>query len=603
MIVPMKRLTLLCMEKDVDRVLNAVRDLGTVHVTSVQPPAGDDLEQSRQLLERAQKAQEIISREVDALSGKERQAAPTHQGRAEAADADQIIELVHELTKRQQDAAQLLEGYRFEIERLSGLGDFDPGDIVELGEKGVTVKLIQSPAGTVLSAPAGWQLQALGSNEHGAAFYALIGLGPMDLSGLDLGGPFTEFRLPQRSTSQLMELAEQVEKEMGAVSAELAGLGAYMPSLSERASQIEERVAFLEVREGMGDVDRVAYLKGYIPADGVERLRTQARDIGCAVVAETPRAGENVPTLIQYPKVVRPIKTMFDVLKILPSYWETDVSWTFLLFFTVFVGMLIGDGGYGLLLVAVAAYIAISKKGVSRSALVMLLLLGISVTVFGAMSGSWLGIAPLPAFLEALKIPWLADNNNVMSLCFLIGAIHITIAHVWNVIEVFPRPQFLAQIGWTAIVWAMYFLANSVVLGQGTPSFMLYLLGVGVLLVVFFMTPPAELKRNAINHVLLPLTLVSFFVDIISYVRLFAVGVATVAVMDSFNGMAASIGFGNVLTATFAVLILIFGHSLNLVLAALAVLVHGVRLNTLEFSSHKGLSWSGNPFRPFARRS
>ncbi len=132
---------------------------------------------------------------------------------------------------------------------------------------------------------------------------------------------------------------------------------------------------------------------------------------------------------------------------------------------------------------------------------------------------------------------------------------------------------------------------------------MLYLLGVGVLLVVFFMTPPAELKRNAINHVLLPLTLVSFFVDIISYVRLFAVGVATVAVMDSFNGMAASIGFGNVLTATFAVLILIFGHSLNLVLAALAVLVHGVRLNTLEFSSHKGLSWSGNPFRPFARRS
>ena len=265
---------------------------------------------------------------------------------------------MHELTKRQQDAAQLLEGYRFEIERLSGLGDFDPGDIVELGEKGVTVKLIQSPAGTKVRTSR-MAAAGLGSNEHGAAFYALIGLGPMDLSGLDLGGPFTEFRLPQLSASQLIELAEQAEKEMGAVSAELAGLGAYVPSLSERASQIEERVAFLEVREGMGDVDRVAYLKGYIPADGVERLRTQARDIGCAVVAETPRAGENVPTLIQYPKVVRPIKTMFDVLKILPyKPMLLDVPSVF----TVFWGCLSGMGP-GLLLVAVAAYIAISKKG------------------------------------------------------------------------------------------------------------------------------------------------------------------------------------------------------------------------------------------------
>lgn len=602
MIVPMKRLTLLCMDKDVDRILGTVRDLGTVHVTSVQPPAGDDLEQSHQLLERTQKAQEIIAREVAAIAEKERETAPPSVG-AEVSDVGEIVDRVHELAKKQQDNAQLLDGYRFEIARLSGLGDFDPVNITRLEESGITVKLLQAPVGIILSAPTGWQLQTLGSNEKDEVFYALIGLGPVDLSGLDLGGTFMEVRLPQRSMSELLVLAEQAERDIAIAGAEIADLAVHLLALTERASQISERVAFLEVREGMGDADQVAYLQGYIPADGVERLREHAREVGCAVVAETPRVGENVPTLIRYPKIVKPIKTMFDVLKILPSYWETDVSWTFLLFFTIFVGMLIGDGGYGLLLVAVAAYVAITKKNAPRGALVMLLLLGISVTAFGAMTGSWLGIAPLPAFLEALKIPWLAENDNVMSLCFLIGAIHITIAHVWNMIEIFPRPQFLAQIGWTAIVWAMYFLANSVVLGQGTPSFMIYLLAGGAVLVVLFMTPPAELKQNAINHVLLPLTLVNFFVDIISYVRLFAVGVATVAVMDSFNGMAASIGFGNVLTATFAVLILIFGHSLNLVLAALAVLVHGVRLNTLEFSSHKGLSWSGNPFRPFARRS
>jgi len=357
------------------------------------------------------------------------------------------------------------------------------------------------------------------------------------------------------------------------------------------------------VREGMGGAEQVAYLQGYIPKETVGRLRERAQEMGFAVVAETPRAGEDVPTLISYPKILKPIKTLFDILRILPSYWETDVSWTFMVFFTIFVGMLIGDAGYGLLLLAVTGFLAVRSKKASRSALVLLLLLGLSVTAFGIMSGSWLGIKPLPPALESLRIPWLGDNDNIMSLCFLIGAIHITIAHIWNIIEVFPKPQFLAQLGWTAVVWAMYFLANSVVLGRGLPTFMMYLLGAGVLLVVLFMTPFSQIKKNVINHALLPLTLVNFFVDIISYVRLFAVGVATVAVMESFNGMAASVGFGNVLTAVFAVLILIFGHTLNLVLAGLAVLVHGVRLNTLEFSSHKGLSWSGNPFRPFARRS
>jgi len=124
-----------------------------------------------------------------------------------------------------------------------------------------------------------------------------------------------------------------------------------------------------------------------------------------------------------------------------------------------------------------------------------------------------------------------------------------------------------------------------------------------VVLVVLFMTPLAEIKKNWMNHMLLPLTLASFFVDIVSYVRLFAVGVATVAVMQGFNGMAASLGFDHVWTAVPAVLILIIGHSLNLALCVLAILVHAVRLNTLEFSNHKGLTWSGFLFQPFARKS
>jgi V/A-type H+-transporting ATPase subunit I len=117
------------------------------------------------------------------------------------------------------------------------------------------------------------------------------------------------------------------------------------------------------------------------------------------------------------------------------------------------------------------------------------------------------------------------------------------------------------------------------------------------------MKTPSELKHGWIDHALLPLTMIGNFVDILSYIRLFAVGYASIAVLAAFNDMAASIGFDSVLTAVAASLLLLFANALNIVLAGLGVLVHAVRLNTLEFSTHKGLAWQGhNQYTPFARR-
>ncbi|MBN2444535.1 MAG: V-type ATP synthase subunit I, partial [Spirochaetales bacterium] len=92
---------------------------------------------------------------------------------------------------------------------------------------------------------------------------------------------------------------------------------------------------------------------------------------------------------------------------------------------------------------------------------------------------------------------------------------------------------------------------------------------------------------------------ISCFSDIISYVRLFAVGLATVKVAEAFNEMAAGAGFGP-FGVIIAVLILILGHSLNMTMAALSVMVHGIRLNMLEFSGHMDLQWAGTKYKPFS---
>jgi len=86
---------------------------------------------------------------------------------------------------------------------------------------------------------------------------------------------------------------------------------------------------------------------------------------------------------------------------------------------------------------------------------------------------------------------------------------------------------------------------------------------------------------------------------VVSYIRLFAVGLATVAIADAFNNIAANLGWSSLITGFFAALILLFGHTLNMLLGGMAILVHGVRLNVLEFSSHLGMEWAGYKYTPF----
>ena len=233
----------------------------------------------------------------------------------------------------------------------------------------------------------------------------------------------------------------------------------------------------------------------------------------------------------------------------------------------------------------------------------MIAIVGGATAVWGVLTGNYLGIAPLSNMLRAARVGWLSDRDNLIELTFFIGAVHMTIAHIWNIVEVKPRSKAIAQSGWIVVLWSFFLLARTMVLGQPLPRFVPYALVVGVVAVALFMATRSELKHGWINHALLPLTVIGNFVDVLSYVRLYAVGYASVAVVQAFNGMAASIGLDRPLTAVPAVLLLLFAHALNLVLCALAVLVHAVRLNTLEFSNHKGLAWQGFAFEPFRERA
>ena len=146
----------------------------------------------------------------------------------------------------------------------------------------------------------------------------------------------------------------------------------------------------------------------------------------------------------------------------------------------------------------------------------------------------------------------------------------------------------------------MFFTARTMLLGAPFPGWFVPVAIAGLAAVLLFMTPVRKLKDEWVNHVMLPLTLMSNFGDILSYLRLFALSVAGVQLASAFNGMAS---FDSPVAVVLGLLILFAGHTLNIVLCAISVLVHGVRLNALEFSMHFGLEWAGWEYRPFARRA
>jgi V/A-type H+-transporting ATPase subunit I len=592
MIVRMKRLTLLCLTDDRDPALDALRELGVVHVTDRRPPSGDELEALRARLADEQRA-------LDALTA----AAPGEPEPGEHLPAPQVVAEVTELLDRRAQMEERAHELRRELGRYDAVGEFDLESVRELGRAGVQTLLCVAPPGERPAAPDGTALIELG--RHGdARLFVLMALGGWPDDRPDLGCHYDVIPWPERPLAAVRQDLAASEATLSDAAARLAALAPARDDVAGLASRSAAELRLVEVRAGMDEAGEISVLSGYLPAAEQDAVRAAASVHGWGVVLDDPQPGEDVPIQLHQSRWVRPISTLFDLLHIYPGYWEADAGWVILPFFSLFFAMIVGDAGYAALLLVLTAVLQWRLKKVPAHVFHMMYIVGGATLVWGVLSGSYFGIPTLPSFAEQLQVAWLADRDNLIDLCFLIGAVHLSFAHVWNAAS-FTRSRawtkVVAQGGWLLVVWSMFFIARSAVLGRGAPGFLLLMLLAGVLLVAAFMKTPSELRTGWIDHAMLPLTLVGNFVDILSYIRLFAVGYASVAVLAAFNDMAASIGFDSPLTAVAASVLLLFANALNIVLAGLGVLVHAVRLNTLEFSTHKGLAWQGHIlYTPFA---
>ena len=602
MVEKMKMVHIVTTASGKEEMLKGLREAGVMHLAEKQSA-------DREVSERFQ----TLSRTAMALGD---YAEKKQKMESRVLSDDEFNEMysgVLDAIERKSALGQTISSSNTEIDRIQAWGDFTPADVAALKEDGYDLHFYR-----------------LGEKELQAALehedVKLVRLAPIDKQAavavfgtLPPEIPATEFMLPEKSVSELKADIESAREGIAECDEVLKAASVYDASFKDQILKAKNDLSYATADATVqGDEDFV-WLSGYIPEVDMDKFKAMAEEKHCAWAAEdVSEDDDQIPTKLRYNKVSRLIQPVFDILGILPGYREQDVSLWFLLFFTLFFAMIIGDGGYGVLILLGTIALRVKQKEGSTVTF-LLFVLSIATIAWGAVTGTWFGMesAMKVPFLKALVIPSLATypeyfgltsdvtQNAIMKFSFSIGAVQMALGSILAIKEKIAKKDlsWVADLGWTVAVIAMYLLALNLVIHDPIPLKPVFvMIGIAFVLVLLFggMSPDLTfgqgLKAGLANAFTDFLDTISCFGNVMSYIRLFAVGMAGVAISQSFNGIAASMSGPLVILG---VLVVLIGHALNIIMCFLSVVVHGVRLNVLEFSGQVGLEWTGLPYEPF----
>jgi V/A-type H+-transporting ATPase subunit I len=584
MIVPMRHVTVLCAVATREATVERLRALGMLHVAQ----ATIDTPHLHDAQTRVQEADQALN----LLDATARAHKARHTGTVLVLTAHDILARGREHAELDIERGQVAR----EIEGLAPFGDFDPGAVAALTTAGVPFTFFRAPHAHLPAARTGVVVRVLATRPDDC-FGVQVGTSDLPAGAERVPVPSRRLAAAQARHEAIVARQDQLTRDLR--SADRGILVAERDHLADARD-------FAAASEGMAAHGPVCWITGFCPADTLDALQAAARTAGWGWQARPPRADEAVPTLLRPPRLFRPVLALFDVLGIAPAYTEADISVSFYAFFTIFFAMLVGDAGYGLVLLTAVLLARCRFRRAPAAPFILLTVFACATIIWGVMTATYFGIptGSLPVMLKHGVSRWLAVQSNIMQLCFTLGAVHLSLARLWSAAELFPDRKFLAQVGWVGVIWTMYTAACLIVVpGFRFPPFMFVVAGASILLIVLFMLARSELREKGIELAMLPLTIISCLGDVISYVRLFAVGLAGVKVAENFNEMSVALPLPLWAKIPIMLAILLLGHGLNLAMGALSILVHAVRLNTLEFSSHKGVSWSGFAYRPLRQRN
>ena len=432
MIVPMKHLTLLCVAKEGEKALEALRDLGCVHV-DFSGAASAAFAEAKGALADAERAVRVLAKAAKEAS------AEAADARFEAVRNADLVKAVLKAEAERQALVDTAEALRQTVRKYEPYGDFDPALAKSLLDRGIDLASV-----------------------------------------VDLPDP-----LPAERLSETRRKLAEAEAAATAIQCALAALNHRARAILDRYPELRDRMAFAAARDALATQGVVSWIEGWVPQDAVPKVRAKAVTKAWGILLRDAEPGEDPPTLVRPPRMFRSVAVLFAGLGIAPAYTESDVSVPFMCYFSLFFAMLVGDGAYGAIFLAATLFgwWKMRPKGEAghrpravRSWLTLLTVFSSATVVWGVLSNTWFG-AGIPWCRDWPTVRWLADPsyNNMMLLCFTIGVSHLMLARLWNGVCKWPDSTALAEFGWAGILLTMYLVTNTIV--KIFPAFPAWVLG------------------------------------------------------------------------------------------------------------------------------
>ena len=605
MITKMKKLTFLVYHKEYEEFLNSLRELGVVHIVEKQQGAADntELQENIRLFNRLAATLKLLQNQKH-----EKNAVIATEG-GTATRGMQVLDEVDALQTEHGKLSQQLQSYAKEKEVLEVWGNFEPTGIQKLKDAGYIIGFYSCSEGNYKEE---WETEynAMIVNRISSKVFFVT----VTKAGQEVDLDVEQAKLPAYSLSRLEALYDTTEQAIEGNEKKLVALSetdipSLKAALKELQSQIEFSKVVLSSEQTAGD--KLMLIEGWAPAYSKVEIEAYLNDAHVYYEITDPMPGDNVPIRLNnkgFFAWFEPICKLY----MLPKYNELDLTPFFAPFFMVFFGLCLGDSGYGLFLfLGATAYRLLAKKVTPSMKSIISLIQVLSASTFfcGLLTGTFFGanIYDLDwPIVQRLKHAVLMDNNDMFRLSLILGVIQILFGMVLKAVNQtiqFGFKYAIATIGWIILlvstaVSALF--ASSELLSMGGTAYKVVLCISGAM-IFLFNTPGKNIFMNIGLGLWDSYNMVTGLLgDVLSYVRLFALGLSGGILAGVFNSLAVGMSPDNVIAGPIVmVLIFVIGHAINMFMNVLGAMVRPMRLTFVEFFKNSGYEGGGKEYKPF----